>query len=192
MKNNLLSVHNLSLTAMILVVAVVRILTNLYPEYAVWLNFTPIGAMALFGGAVFTTIPAFSLPILALYISDVVLNALVFHTDTIWFYPGFYWTYGAFALMVLVGRWLKPTQGVFNFIGGVLMVTFIHWIVTDLGVFLETAMYPKTVEGWMMCLAAAIPFERVFLAGTFIYGTFLFGGYYILTHPNVALAYKKA
>lgn len=140
-------------------------------------NFSPLGAMALFGGAFFTRGKALLFPLLTLWISDVILGRLVFYGEWILFYDGFFWVYGAFALMAVAGRYLKPQTSAGRFTGSALSIVLIHWIVTDIGVWLSGTTYPMTAEGLWLCLLAAIPFEINLLAGTFLYGAVLFGGY---------------
>ena len=66
-------------------------------------NFAPIGALALFGGAYFgRSWAAFLIPLLALWVSDWVVNYLYFGKFNP-FYAGFYWQHLAFALVVLLG-----------------------------------------------------------------------------------------
>lgn len=139
-------------------------------------NFTPIGAMALFGGAYFTRMKSFVFPLLALWLSDIVLNR-VFIGEWVIFYDGFLWVYGAFALMVLVGKWMQANKSVTRFVGSSLAIVFIHWIVTDIGVWLSSPLYPLTFEGFILCLIAAIPFELNLLGGTLIYGSVMFGAF---------------
>lgn len=138
-------------------------------------NFTPIGAMALYGGAYLKGYNKFLFPLLTLWISDLFINRFVYYNEWTLFYDGFFWTYGAFALMVLIGVYLMKKVTVKNFIVSSLVIVFIHWIVTDFGVWAGTSMYPKTIQGFWMCLVAAIPFERNFLAGTVLYGSVMFG-----------------
>lgn len=160
----------------IIAIAAWRVITfSLMPDNTAMSNFTPIGAMALFGGAYFTRVRAYLFPIITLWLSDIFLNRLVYYGEWILFYDDFYWTYLAFALMVLVGSWMKPNQSVINFAGSSMVIVFIHWIVTDIGVWLSGTLYPMTLEGFWLCLVAAIPYELSFLAGTVGYGIFMFG-----------------
>src|SRR5215207_11121587 len=92
---------------MIIITGAVRIVFNFSPEISPIANFSPVGAMALFGGAYFTRQwKAFSFPLLTLFLSDFVLQQTVFKPyDTGGLlYGGWYWVYGAFALMTLAGR----------------------------------------------------------------------------------------
>jgi len=38
-------------------------------------------------------------------------------------------------------------MGVGRFVGSSVMIVFIHWIVTDIGVWLSGILYPMTLEG---------------------------------------------
>src|SRR5690606_26534984 len=85
---------------MIVAIAVWRILLTLHTGGLVLANFSPLGAMAIFGGACFSSRwKAIGFPLLTLWISDVVLSKLVFFDHWQLLYSGWYFTYGAFVLM---------------------------------------------------------------------------------------------
>ncbi len=161
----------------ILITAAVRVIFNFNYDISPLANFSPIGAMALFGGAYFNKKwKAFAFPLLMLFISDFILHQTIFKTySNGLLYGGWYWVYSAFALMTLVGRWLLKKVTINHFLFSVLVCVFIHWIVTDLGVWIGSKKYSQDVNGLMACLANAIPYEWRFLAGTFVYGAILFG-----------------
>jgi hypothetical protein len=162
----------------ILAAAVLRVVFNLQPALAVFANFTPVGAMALFSGAYFNKpSKAFLFPLITLWLSDIVLSRLTFQHEWRLFYHGCYFTYGSFALMVLAGKYLLRNVSVKSVMLSALAITAIHWIVTDFGVWLDGSMYQKTLSGWWTCLAAAIPFERNFLCGTLLYSLVMFGSF---------------
>lgn len=176
MYQKLFNPRTISVFVFILAAAALRIVFNMQPALSIFSNFTPVGAMALFGGAYFNkSWKAFLLPLLTLWLSDIVLSRFAFHHEWRLFYHGCYWTYGSFALMVLVGNYLIRRVTVKNVLMSALAVTAIHWIVTDFGVWLGGSLYPKTLTGWWACLAAAIPFERNFLYGTLSYSLVMFG-----------------
>lgn len=175
-----------------LAVATIRVWLNTKSGFSLLTNFTPVGAMALFGGAYFNkSWKSFLFPLLTLWISDIVLSRFVYYHEWRLFYGGFYWTYGAFAMMVITGKFLLKNISVKNILLSALTVTFIHWIVTDFGVWLSSAMYPKTISGWWACLAAAIPFERNFLSGTLLYAAIMFGAFEWMKtkYPSLKIAY---
>lgn len=161
----------------VLALGAVRVLLNFSPQISSLANFSPLGAMALFGGASFNRQwKAYAFPLLTVFASDAVLSLTVFkqYSSGI-LYSGWYWVYGALALMVLVGTLLLKKATVLNILLSSLVVVFIHWVVTDLGMWLNGSIYPKTWQGWTACLTAAIPFEMSFFAGTLAYSAVLFG-----------------
>jgi len=152
-------------------------------------NFSPLGAMALFGGAYFNkSWKAFFFPLLALFASDVVLQFTVFSKPGNGIlYGGWYYVYGAFILMVIVGRLIKKVRPG-NILLASLAVVVIHWLITDLGVWLHNPKYPQTLMGYWQCLVLAIPFEWRFLTGTLIYSAVLFGVFEWLKSKYLVLA----
>jgi hypothetical protein len=173
----LLKFGHIEAIALLFIVAVAtwRVFTISGADNMTMANFTPVGAMALFGGAYFARTKAIIFPLLTLWLSDIMLNRFVYFGEWIIFYDGYLWVYGAFALMVLAARWLQPNRNVTRFAGSSLVIVFIHWIVTDIGVWLSGTLYPTTPEGLWLCLLAAIPFELNLLAGTLLYGGVMFG-----------------
>src|SRR5687768_7927509 len=116
--------------------AALRVILHFSAEMSVFANFSPVGAMALFGGAYFNKQwKAFAFPLLALFISDLVLYQTVFKGHGNGFlYGEWYWVYGAFVLMTVAGRFLLKAVTVRNVIVSSLVCVFIHWIITDLPV----------------------------------------------------------
>jgi hypothetical protein len=155
-------------------------------------NFTPIGAMALFGGAYFQkTWKAYAFPLLTLLASDIVINTVVHQGKFGIMYSGWYWTYAAFALMVLTGKIVLKKITVKNIVIASLATVFIHWIVTSPAcILLEGSMYPKTWAGYYTSLIAAIPYERNFIIGTLLYSGVLFGLFEWMKQRNTALQTK--
>jgi hypothetical protein len=139
-------------------------------------NFSTVETMALFGGAYFSNrVKALLLPLLTLWFSDLLLDRFLYFHEWKWFYPGFYWTYGAFALMVITGSLLIRKVSLKNILMATVVVVFIHWTLTDFGVWFDGKLYAKTPAGWWACLMAAIPFERNVIAGTTLYSVLFFG-----------------
>jgi len=181
------SPRNLVLMAIIVVVALLRLLAyfnNVGPLVA----FTPLGAMALFGGAYFNgNVKPFAFPLLALFISDLVLSFTIysqFRNGGI-LYGGWYWTYGAFALMTVAGKFILKHVTVGRVLTGVVVSTLIHWLVSDIGGCLEQ---PNSFTVYMQRLATAIPYEWRFLAGTAIYAAVMFGLFELMQKRYKALS----
>src|SRR5690349_11451626 len=85
--------------------AATRILFSMDPTMTPIATFTPLGAMALFSGAYFSKgFKAYFFTIITLWLGDVILNRFMYYHEWRFLYEGFYWTYGSFALMVLLGQ----------------------------------------------------------------------------------------
>jgi len=130
-------------------------------------NFSPIGAMALFGGAYFADRRlAFGVPLAALFLSDLVIG----------FYDGMAVVYGAFALMVGLGLWLRTRRRPALIAGVATAGAVLFFAVTNFGVWAAGTLYPPTVAGLVACYVAAIPFFPNTLMGDLFYNAVLFGG----------------
>ena len=165
------------LVVFVTAIAAIRVIINFDTQISPLANFSPVGAMALFGGAYFNKKwKAFGFPLLMLFLSDFVLQQTVFkgYGNGI-LYGGWYWVYGAFALITLAGRWLLKKITIKSFILSVLVCVFIHWTVTDIGVWYGSKIFSQNLQGYMDCLVVAIPYELRFLTGTIVYGIVLFG-----------------
>lgn len=153
-----------------------------------WANFTPIGAMALFGGAYFTNkFKALLVPILALFIGDIFINYNFYHKIVL-FYDGAFWVYLSFILMVLIGTFIKKVN-VQNVVLASLASVLVHWLISDIEPWLS-GMYPKTFAGYIECLIMAIPYERSLMTGNFAFGLIMFGGFELAKKRFSALSVK--
>lgn len=157
---------------MILAAALSRL--ALYP-----FNFSPVIAMALFGGAVVADKKlAFALPLVAMFISDV-----LFEVTNI--APGFWgWGqligYGILALITVLGFKLKNITAL-NVAGFSVLSSVIFFFLSNTSVWVFSGnAYAPTLTGWASCLAAGIPFLKNGLAADLVYSTVLFGGYALM------------
>jgi hypothetical protein len=133
-------------------------------------NVTPIAAIALFGGAHFaSTRAALAVPLLAMCLSDLLLG---FGVDRVMPF-----VYGSFALIVVLGRLIRNRRSPLAVGGAALTGSALFFVITNLGVWLATDLYPRTAEGLGACYVAAIPFFRNTLAGNLLYASVLFGGF---------------
>lgn len=173
------------LVAIVVLVSIFRIAAPYSDNFKEIANFSAVGAIALFGGAYFNSnVKAFAFPLLVLLISDVFIAQTSGYG---FFYGGWYWTYIAFILMVLVSKVLLRKINVQNMVTATISVILIHWIVSDISAMYVPGLYPPTLAGFGACLIAAIPFELKFLYGTIIYGTVMFG--FMAWYPS--LSFKK-
>ncbi len=160
------------ISALILLAAMSRLI----PHPA---NFSPIGGMALFGAAYYSKrYWAFAIPIVSMWLSDLILNNVVFgqyFDHFVWFYSGSLFTYGAFALIVLFGMFTLKQVYVPNLIVSALGASVIFFLVSNFGVWFSGTMYPKDLSGLMACYAAGIPFFQNTILGDLVYSALLFG-----------------
>lgn len=142
-------------------------------------NFAPIGGMALFGAAYFRQrYWAFIVPALSMWISDLILNNVVYgeyFDHFVWFYDGSFFTYGAFALIALFGMFTLKKVRVSRLIISALGASVIFFLISNFGVWFSGLMYPQDFSGLVVCYAAGIPFFKNTLAGDLVYTAVLFG-----------------
>jgi hypothetical protein len=142
-------------------------------------NFAPIGGMALFGAAYYARrCWAFVIPIVTMWLSDLALNNVVYgqyFDGFVWFYSGSLFTYGAFALIALLGlRTLKRVRIPALLLSAV-GASVVFFLVSNFGVWWSSGMYPHTAGGLWTCYAAGLPFFQNTLAGDLVYTALLFG-----------------
>jgi len=146
---------------LIVLAAVVRILPHPW-------NFTPVGAMALFAGAMFRRRwVAFLLPLAALLAGDVFVGL----------YKLMFIVYASFALSVAIGRWLAASRTVARIGGAVLLGAAQFFVVTNFALWAVGGFYPRTASGLAACYIAGFPLFWNTLGGDLVYATALFGGY---------------
>ncbi len=142
-------------------------------------NMAPIAGMALFGAGYYSKkYWAYLIPIASMWVSDLILNNVVYgqYFDRfVWFYSGSLFTYGAFALIVLLGTITLKKKSVGSILFSALGASVIFFIVSNFGVWLTSAMYTKSWEGLITCYIAAIPFMQNTLIGDLGYTVVLFG-----------------
>lgn len=160
--------------------------------YRVWdgrpWGFAPQIAMALFAGSVSRDKRfAFLFPVLSMLISDALYQVLYVQglTPIKGFYSGQWLNYLLIASITFIGFFINKNKisrimvgslagAVFYFIAS----NFLTWIGGGLDI--NNQPYPKTVEGFISCYVAAIPFFKWSVVSTFIFNGIFFGGYYLL------------
>jgi hypothetical protein len=161
------------ITSLILIAAASRLL----PIH----NFSPLGAIALFGAAHFAKKwQAIAIPLLATWLSDLFINNVIyarFYPTFTWFYEGFYWQYASYILIAVVAFFILKKVSVKNVLIGALSATVIFFVVSNFGVWIGSTAYPRNFTGLMACYTAAIPFVNGTLISDLLYSTILFGSF---------------
>jgi hypothetical protein len=149
------------IVSLIVLSAVLRILPHPW-------NFTPVGAMALFSGAMFRNRwIAFLLPLASLLSGDIFVG---FHKLMIA-------VYASFALSVAIGRWLGENRSVTRIGGAVFLGALQFFVATNFAMWAVGGFYPKTAAGLASCLVAGVPYFWNTLAGDALYAGVLFCGF---------------
>ena len=165
----------LLLAALILVAALTRVLPH--PP-----NFSPVEAVALFGGAYFASRRwALLVPLVAMLLSDLVLARINGGLYASWFgNGGIALVYLCVALGVLLGYRLRGKVSGARVLGYSLLGSALFFTVTNFGAWLFEPMYPKTAAGLVAAYVAGIPFFQWTVLGTLFYSALLFGGFALL------------
>jgi len=174
----------LVLTGLIAFAVAFRLLAHFQPGSLPY-NFTPIAAIALFGGAYFRhRLLAFVVPLGAMFLSDAVIGLATLSPLV----------YLCFAAMVLVG------MGVLRGRTGALRVGLTavgsatgFYLVTNFAVWLGSGMYAMTASGLAACYLAGLPFYTYgSLPGTLLWSGVLFGGFALLSRRYAVLRIAPA
>ena len=131
-------------------------------------NFTPVLALALFGGVYLKRSHALFLPLALMMISDLFLGL----------HPVIPFTWGSLLLISCIGLWIRKSQTLTRVAAGSLASAVLFFALTNFGCWL--AYYPQTWEGFLSCYVLAVPFFRGTLVSTLLYTVILFAGYEFL------------
>ena len=133
-------------------------------------NFTPILALAVFGGAFLTNKrAALCIPIIAMFLSDLIIGI----------HYQIYAVYLSIIPLSLLGNMIEKKNIINLGIVGVSGSLF-FFIVTNFSVWLTDGLYPLNVTGLMQCYIMAIPFFHNTLISTVIFLAILFTGYSLI------------
>jgi hypothetical protein len=139
-----------------------------------WPNFTPIAAIALFGGTFLKRKDlAFLIPVAAMLFSDLILG---FHTTML---P----VYLSFIAIVGLGLVLQNKLTVVNTLSASLAASVLFYLVTNFASWSSGLMpYSMNVAGLMQSYIAGLPFFFNGMLGDVFYTSVLFGGLYFVTN----------
>lgn len=178
----------ITITLIIFVAAITRLLPH--PP-----NFTPIAGMALLGSAYFDKkYLAFLVPMLALFVSNLVLNNVLYaqyYDGFVWFSPQTLWVFGSIALISLLGINLLKKVNTKNVIIGAVSASLLFFAITNFGSWLSDPMYTKDLSGLVASYINGLPFLRNTLFGDLFYSGVLFGIYHFATQPNRSLSTQR-
>jgi hypothetical protein len=136
-------------------------------------NFSPVLAVALFGGATLAGGAAFFVPLAAMFSSDLALgHELGWMTLVV---------YGCFAGGAGLGRWLGRSRTWARTGTAAVGGSLLFYAVTNFAVWAlpgaHAPLYARTLDGLVECYWMALPFLRNSLAGDLFWTAVLFGAF---------------
>lgn len=138
-------------------------------------GFSPIFAIALFSGMIIKDRDkSFLLPLIALFISDMLIHCLFLYSVDVFPYPGIYngqWKiYAILMLSTLIG-WALKGRSYTRLLTGALAAPTVFFLVSNFLVWMGTteAVYTKDFSGLMTCYTAALPFYKNALVATLLF-----------------------
>ena len=174
----------LILGAMILVAAATRVVPHPW-------NFSPVEAIALFGGAYFASRSlAVLVPLAAMFASDFALAQINGGAYASYFGSASFWlVYACIALSSVLGFGLRGKVSGMRVLGYSLAGSVLFFLVTNFGAWLfqPVPTYPMTAGGLAAAYIAGIPFFQWTLLGTLFYAALLFGTFALLRQRVPAL-----
>lgn len=184
MKNSSIKPRLVFIVTVILFGAFMRLIPH-------WPNFTPIAAMALFGGAYLgRRFLAYAIPILALLLSDMIIG----------FHDSMLAVYMAFAITVTIGLLISQKVSAGKVLLASVSSSVIFFIITNFAAWMGNPIYPQNFIGLAEAYVAGlvffndgsygISFFMNELLGGLFYNTIFFGAFYFarLRFPVLAKA----
>jgi hypothetical protein len=144
-------------------------------------NFSPIGSVALFGGARLRGWQAYLVPLLALAITDPIRSRMEGGYPA--YSSGTIIVYGSFLISVFLGRtFLRNTNSPLRIASVVFAGSLQFYLITNFFVWFGAHdMYPQTLSGLAACYVAGLPFYGRTLLGDLFFSSVLFGVYALVS-----------
>ena len=132
------------------------------------MNFAPIGALALFGGAYFSSKrTAVAVPLLSLVAGDILTG----------FHRLIPYVYASFLVSVAIGFWLRRKKSSWRIGGATVAGAIQFFLITNFALWASSiGNYPKNAGGLAECYIAGVPLFWNTLTGDAFYVVLLFGG----------------
>jgi uncharacterized protein DUF6580 len=125
-----------------------------HPHVVGWNNFSPMAAVVLCGALFLPRRWALLLPLAALLISDLLLNAHYHASLVSWVMLA---QYAAFGFTAAVGWSLRGQPRLWQVFAACLGGSVLFYVVTNSGAWLYEPAYAKTWGGWMQALTVGVP-----------------------------------
>jgi len=112
-------------------------------------NFSPLASLAIFGGFYLSRGKSLLLPLLAIFLSDLVIG---FYQPVLMFF-----VYLSFFLTALIPLVFKKKKTWSAFCGSAFLAAISFFLITNFAVWAFSPWYPKTFLGLIQCYFMALP-----------------------------------
>jgi hypothetical protein len=156
-----------------------------------WSGFSPLIAIALFSGFIIKQRNmSFLLPLLALFMSDVIIHILYINKQ--FDFPGLYagqWKNYLLLLAITLIGWIFKGRSYLTIGVAAIAAPTVYFFVSNFLVWRGTteAVYAKSFGGLMNCYEAALPFYRNSLIATLLFLPVILMAYNYLTRKKAVL-----
>ena len=147
-----------------ILILILGIASRLLPHLS---NFTPVLAIAFFGGVYLSQRWSLVLPILLMMVTDLIIGT----------YSGMMFNWIAIGLCAVFGWQLQKNKGVKNVLMFSFLSALVYFTVSNFGVWLVGGLYSLDAKGFVNCYVMALPFFRNTLISTVVYSVILVLGY---------------
>jgi len=129
-------------------------------------NVAPVGAVALWAGAVLPAPWSLVVPLGSMLIADAIIGFAML--------PITLAVYLSYGLIVLMGRWLRKRFVAWRIVGSALLGSILFYLITNAAVWWYSGLYERTWDGLLLSYFYAVPFFRNTLFGDVAYTCGLF------------------
>ncbi len=146
------------------------------PGIGVGQNFTALGGLAIFSGVYFKPLwKAVLLTLLTYFLSDLIINVIIYGGKYGVMYQGFYVQYALIASISLLSHLIIKKLSVTNILVSALLGSIVFYIGSNFMVWAAGGLMPitnlpyeKSINGLMQCYVNGLPFANNFLVSTAI------------------------
>ena len=156
-------------------------ITRLVPHVP---NFTAASAIVVFLGVIYGQWKYFIPILLGYFACDLWITNFVYKSDSAWFGSlSLAYLYIPYIINFIISKYLHSdhkisTMGIVRIS---LISSVIFFLVSNFGVWMTDALYPKTISGLLLCYWAAIPFFAYEFVATLFFSVSLFSIASVLT-----------
>lgn len=141
------------LAAVLMIVFALTRWPGLFPQE--WASFSAAYALCFCGGVYFSKAVSWWLPLLTLFLSDIIMNVLYYNTAaiTVYMLPN----YVMYAALIGLGRLHSRSSSWWRLVFGGTGGALLFFLVTNTVAWFQNENYPKTWDGWLTAMSTGIP-----------------------------------